>query len=524
MDEMIIGVLLIEDNPDDAELMQRRLSRSTNARFAVTTAKNLHEGLAYLEKASPDLVISDLGLPDSAGLDTVNKILAQAPQIPLVVLSGYDDESTAIKAVKAGAQDYLVKGQLEGVYMERSLFYAIERARMQRELEQHALEILSIQTNLLKILDKNADAILVVSDDNRILFTNPAVETLLGQTQKELTNKPFNYPIDGGKTTEIEITQTDKDKTIAEMRVVDITWEGKPAYLASLRNITERRQMEEAVRTSEKHLRIYLESAPDGVYISDSKGTFIYGNKKAEEIIGYTREELIGQNFLKLNLLDSKYYPEAVRLLAINMANNPTGPDELELTKKNGVHVWVEINTTPIQQEENIHVIGFVRDITGRKKAEEALRESEEKFSKAFRSSPESIVIARLSDGTILDANDSFFQATGYAREEIINVKPVNNGGWIEPEDRTRMLSILKKKGAIRNEEYYFRNKSGEKRTKLFSAELINFGNEPCLLSITTDITERKKMEETLRFSDTALKSIRESIHGRTQESKACGR
>ncbi len=191
MENKIIKTLLIEDNPDDAELMKRRLSKSADVAFAVTVARTLQEGLTKLNQTVPDLIICDLGLPDSHGLDTVKKILSAAPQIPLVVLSGFDDETTAIKAVKAGAQDYLVKGQLEGVYMERSLFYAIERAHMQGELEHHANEILNIQANLTKILEKNADAIIVIDEDKRILFTNPAVETLLGCGQEEAGQQAF---------------------------------------------------------------------------------------------------------------------------------------------------------------------------------------------------------------------------------------------------------------------------------------------------------------------------------------------
>ena len=169
-------------------LMKRRLSKSADARFAVTVAKTLQDGLEHLEKNTPDLIISDLGLPDSHGLDTVSKLLSKAPQTPLVVLSGFDDEATAIKAVKAGAQDYLVKGQtgrrLHGAFPV--LRHRDGRA-LQGELEQHTQEILSIQTNLLKILEKNADAIIVVGEDKRILFTNPAVETLLGRAIKSLS-------------------------------------------------------------------------------------------------------------------------------------------------------------------------------------------------------------------------------------------------------------------------------------------------------------------------------------------------
>ena len=140
MEEKNISVLLIEDNQDDAELLQRKLAKSVNGHFTVTPAKCLKDGLEKMSANAHDLILSDLGLPDSHGLDTVTQVLQMAPDIPLVVLSGYDDESVAIKAVQLGAQDYMVKGQMDGAQMERSLFYAVERFRLQRELEQHTEE------------------------------------------------------------------------------------------------------------------------------------------------------------------------------------------------------------------------------------------------------------------------------------------------------------------------------------------------------------------------------------------------
>jgi PAS domain S-box-containing protein len=386
MEERSISVLLIEDNQDDTELVQRKLAKSVNGHFMVTPAKCLKDGLEKLSANSHDLILSDLGLPDSHGLDTVTQVLQMAPDIPLVVLSGYDDENVAIKAVQLGAQDYMVKGQMDGTQMERSLFYAIERSRLQRELEQHTEEISKIQANLLKILGKNADAIIVVSKDKQILFINPAAESLFRCNKKALLNTPFKYPVEGGKTSEIDIEHPDSDKTIAQMRVVDIDWEGTPAHLASLRDVTERKQ------------------------------------------------------------------------------------------------------------------------------AEDALRESEEKFSKAFRSSPDMIVISTVKDGTFIEVNDSFTETTGYTRKEAIGRRADELKIWVNKEDRIRMIKLLKERGKVHQEEYQFRTKSGKTRTWLFSAEQINIGNEECIISITIDITERKETEEALRFSDAAFKSIHESV------------
>ncbi|OGC76329.1 MAG: hypothetical protein A2Z27_03505 [candidate division Zixibacteria bacterium RBG_16_50_21] len=248
MEDKTIEVLLIEDNPDDAELIRRKLSRCPTARFEVTHSKKLQEGMEHLNRAAPDVILVDLGLPDSHGLDTVSKVLNQAPRTPVVVLSGLDDEATAIKAVKLGAQDYLVKGQMENSQLERSLFYAIERARLQEELDQYTQELWKTEANLRKILEKNAYGIIVVDENKHILFTNPAAEAMMGCQKKELLRQCFSFPLDGGKTSEIEIRHGNQDLIAAEMRVVNINWEGKPAYLVSLHDITKRKETEEKMR------------------------------------------------------------------------------------------------------------------------------------------------------------------------------------------------------------------------------------------------------------------------------------
>ena len=511
MEEINTKILLIEDNPDDAELMKRRLSRSASAKFEVRAVRTLREGMEQIESNPPDLILSDLGLPDSHGLDTVTKLLNKAPQIPLVVLSGFDDEATAIKAVKAGAQDYLVKGQLEGFYTERSLFYAIERSRLQRELEEHAHEILSIQTNLLKILEKNADAIIVVGEDRRILFTNPAVETLLERSQEELNNQPFDYPLDGGRTTEIEIARPDKAKTVAEMRVVDITWEGKTAYLASLRNITERKMAEEALRESEEKFSKIFHSSPEAIVIAKLiDGTIIEANDTFFQTAGYTRDEVIGEKSTMLSVWGKQ--EDRAQMVKTLQEKGVIRNEEHTLRNKSGELRTKLFSAELINLDDEQCVLSATIDITERKRVEEALRESEEKFSKAFRSSPEAIVISRLSDDTIEEANDTFLRLTGYTREEINNKKSDDTGTWAKPDERAEMIKMLKEKGAVRNKEYSFRMKSGEIRTWLFSAEIATINNEPCILSVTSDITERKKAEEALRFSDAAFKSIHESV------------
>ncbi len=506
-----IKILLVEDNPDDTELLLRKLGKSADGQLAVTTVKSLAGALEYLAENLPDIILSDLGLPDSHGLDTVTKLMCEAPHIPLVVLSGFDDEATAIKAVQSGAQDYLVKGQLEGRQIERSLFYAIERARLQSELEGHTQEISRIQANIFKILDKNADAIIVVSEDGRVLFANPAAELLLGNKKKYLINKSFNFPLVKGKKSEIKISDRSKKGTVAEMNVVEINWEGKPAYLASLRDITERKQMEQAIRESEAKFSTAFHSSANLFAINRlSDGNFIEVNEAFTRMTGHTRREVIGHNADDLNLWGDE--EDQTRIVKKIRENDRVRNEQIKIRSKSGEIRIGLFSSEKITIGGEECFINTITDITGLKRAEESLRVSEDKFSKAFRHGPDGIVISAIENGTIIEANDSFLRLTGYTHREVSGKKSVELGLWASPGDRNEILEILKKEGTVNSRECQFRMKSGEIRTWLFSAEIINIDNRPCMLSVTTDITERKKVEEKLRFSDTALNSIHEGL------------
>src|SRR6186997_2184939 len=132
------NVLLIEDNPGDARLIREMIAEDERAPFAVHAADRLAKGLEHLSAGETALVILDLSLPDSHGLDTFAKVYAHSPKVPIIVLSGNDDQQLALYAVKSGAQDYLVKGKIDRELLLRAMQYSIERKRYQEELERQA--------------------------------------------------------------------------------------------------------------------------------------------------------------------------------------------------------------------------------------------------------------------------------------------------------------------------------------------------------------------------------------------------
>ena len=149
MNEKPIRVLLIEDDPGDARLIKEMVAGFKGASFEMEWADRLSKGLEYLAHDGIDVVLLDLSLPDSLGLPTVVKAHAQAPGVPMVVLTEQDDETIAAEALQIGAQDYLVKGQVHSSLLVRSLRYAIERHRLMAELEQTRQQQLQIKNQFL---------------------------------------------------------------------------------------------------------------------------------------------------------------------------------------------------------------------------------------------------------------------------------------------------------------------------------------------------------------------------------------
>lgn len=166
---------------------------------------------------------------------------------------------------------------------------------------------------------------------------------------------------------------------------------------------------------------------------------------------------------------------------------------------------WVE----RMRAEEALHKSEeTLRLINERTQAEEALRQSEEKFMKAFRAIPDSMVISTLSEGRIREVNDSFQNYFGYQREEVLGKTGLELDLWVELEDRAMMTSILQQRGMVRNFEFEFYSKAGERRVALLSGEIIDIDGETCLLMVLRDITQRSVEEKHVRDTASLLDHV----------------
>jgi len=275
---------------------------------------------------------------------------------------------------------------------------------------------------------------------------------------------------------------------------------GIPAnFRVTVQDITERKKAEEELRDSEERLKILFDYAPDAYYISDLKGNFIDGNKVAERVIGYEREELIGKSFLKLKLLSLTDIPKAAKTLAKNIIGKPTGPDEFILNRKDNSKVTVEISTYPVKIKGKTLVLGIARDITERKRAEETLRKSQQEFMSIFHNNPEALVYLDNKD-TVLDMNSRFSELFGYKLKEIKG-KDINSG-IIHPPDKIEEAKRLTKKsikGYI-NYDTIRKKKDGTLfPVSISGSSVLIDGKTKGRIILYQDITQRKQAEQKIK-------------------------
>lgn len=233
------------------------------------------------------------------------------------------------------------------------------------------------------------ESVVMISTDGIILAANDTFSSRIGAKTEDIIGKQiieFFPPEIAALRTErgLSVIREKKAKSFEEKRdgfhfqvsycpVTGKTGEVESLVLVGI-DISEVKKAQDALRYSEERFRMIFEYAPDAYYMSDLKGTLLDGNRAAEELIGYRREELIGRSFLNLHLLHHSYIPKAAFLLAQNALGRPTGPDEFVLVRKNGTVVSVEIMTYPVRMDGMVRILGIARDLSKRKGIEEALR------------------------------------------------------------------------------------------------------------------------------------------------------
>jgi PAS domain S-box-containing protein len=384
-----------------------------------------------------------------------------------------------------------------------------------------------ISEEFRNIVAASLDSFTLVDMTGQIIDVNDSYCQLTGYTRGELLHmylseieafadaeivaQRFKETVHLG-TLRFESKLLHKDGSIVDIEVsATYTPHHGGVLFSYIRDITQQKHLERASRTREELYKSIVETQTVFVSRHLPGGIITYANPALARFMGVSSDEFRGKSispFIYQNGQD-----ETVKCLESINADNPVVETECEIVLPNNRVHWISWTHSGVFDEFGtlVEYQSVGTDISIRKQTENKLRLSEEKFSTAFRVSPDAINITRLSDGKYLETNVGFTELSGFTAEEVYGKTSVELGIWVHPEDRIRLTTELNEQGVVNNMEAQFRCKNGAVITCLMSARVIRSLDEVCILSISRDISARKRIEEALLKSEQNFRAINDT-------------
>ena len=381
-----------------------------------------------------------------------------------------------------------------------------------KELEKEAVEHKRAKEELQTILNAVPVIIFQKDRDGKTIRTNQAFDTMIGLSKEEILGKTTDelFPehgkdmmkddqevMESGKPKLDIIEHYDSPEGTRWSRTGKAPLKDKKGTVVGLigytADITEQKQAEEALRESEEKYRNIFEQSRDAIYITSPRGEPVAFNQATLDLFGLTLEELSRVKAENLYVDPS----ERARNNALLEKNGFIKDCEIRLKLSDGREI-ICLDTSAVWRDEDGKIKGYIgtlRDITELRRAEKALRSSEDKFSKAFHHSPLLLTISDIEDGTYLDINDKFSEVSGFSREEAIGKTSIDLH-WISQEDRKRLKEALETQGHVSGMELTLLKKDKQEIHCLYYGELITVDDRQRLLSIAQDITKSKLAEQ----------------------------
>jgi PAS domain S-box-containing protein len=364
-------------------------------------------------------------------------------------------------------------------------------------------------------LVENSPEGITVTQDGIRKFANKRFADMLGYSKEDIVGKPFidiTYPADreasidryqrriaGETISSIQSRVIDNEGNIKWIEISGgpIMWEGRPAALIIVSDVTDKKIIQDMLKESEERYRLLVENAGEGIWVIHD-GKFVLVNKKATEILGYTEEELLNKQYITLVHPDEKKLQ--LRNFQARLRGEHVPTYQTRIFDKKGNIRWVEINGTAITFRGEPGVLSLVTDITERVQNEEKFKEWQEKYFTLVEQASEGITVSQ--DGIRKFANRKYAEILGYSPEELIG-KPITD--VIYPDDRES--SLLRYQNRLKGETFptvkvRLVDKAGNIKWVEHSGGLITWEGKPAVLNVTTDITERKQFEDALIESE----------------------
>ena len=531
-------ILLLEDDRAHQDLVLRSF-RDDPEPFRVTVSANVREARQVIDRDPPDLIIADWILPDGKGLDILPRRDGMVT-IPLVIMTSFGDEHLAVEIMKSGAIDYVVKSAT----MFRDLPHIARRALRDWEHIQERIRAEEAEQEsrkrLADIIGFLPDAMLAIDNDGRVIAWNDTIERMTGVAAKDMIGKgdhEYSIPFYGERRP-ILIDRVLMDDDEAEEKYDDIQrdekritsetfiptlYGGKGAYLWGtalslfdnagnrigaievIRDITERKRVEVELQAKESQLSTIYRNVSQALYFlevgQDNRYRFLSVNQPFLNITGLTQDQVVGKYVQEV-------IPEPSLTLVLEnykqaILENTTVTWE-EMTEYPTGIKWGDVSVTPLFDTTGrcTNLVGSVHDITERKRAEEKLQVSEERYRNLFASSRDAIFLLDEETGSILDANGAACLLYGYSHEELVQLKNIDISA--EPDETQKISNSLYSLIPLR----YHKKKGGAVFPVEISVSRFALGDHKIIIAATRDITERQQAEEKLRESEERYRAL----------------
>ncbi len=524
-------IVLADDNAD----MREHVSRTLGDEYEILTANDGKEALELIRRNPPDLLLTDVMMPGCDGFDLLRAVRNddRTHTLPVIFLSARAGEEMRVEGIEAGADDYLVKPFTANELRARvrtHIRMAIARRRATEREAALRAEAEAARDRAISVLESITDGFIALDRDWRITYVNGEAERLNGMRREEMLGKNHweIFPSAVGSAIHTELLRAADRRIAVDFENYYTPWRrwfhvkaypGENGGLSVFfEDITARKTAEGLLRQSEERFREMIDALPAAIYTTDVEGRLTHFNPAAVRLSGRVPE--LGTDkwcvTWKLFLPDGTPLPHDRCPMAIALKGGSVSPGvECIAERPDGSRFWFAPYPTPLRDLEGRITggINMLVDITARKEAEEALRESEERFRNVFESSSVGVAILTL-DTRFLQVNDAFCQIVGYSEKEL---RTLDCASLTHPQDLPKLRELINGLVAgdipkfVLEKRYFTKDGRTIWVNDSISAMLDRHGRPECLIALCEDVTTRKEAEMAIRAAEERFRAIVET-------------